>query len=70
MATETEGENDGPVQIPIEDEPADNEDIDDATEGGRSVALTMLLLAVVAAAIIYFVVSSGGDDDEEMEPPF
>ena len=66
MATETT--DDGPVRIPIEDEPADD-GADESTEGGRSIGVTMLLLAVVAAAVIYFVVLSG-DDDEEMEPPF
>ena len=66
MATETE--DDGPVRIPIEDEPADADAAEESEDGGRSIGVTMLLLAVVAAAVIYFVASSG--DEEEMEPPF
>ncbi|SFR36337.1 hypothetical protein [Halogeometricum limi] len=54
--------DDGPVRIPIEDDP-----VEDESDGSRSIGLVMLALAGVAAAVIY--VASRGDDTD-LEPPF
>ncbi|MUV58956.1 hypothetical protein [Halogeometricum sp. CBA1124] len=67
MATDSDAdsEDSGPVRIPIED---DDDPVEEATDGGRSIGLLMLALAALAFVAVYLVARGG--DDEEAEPPF